>query len=159
MLAPGRRLPEGKAKIEALLKNPQVLSVSLNSYDFFETDYVLTTRLDAFQKAQRDGKQIIATSGICDANEDNVLVIDYEKWITIENGVQDSSGIVALKLMTACGAAELLLAGFDGFSVDINQNYYDKTMRHPVSEEQARLRNEYFRSYIRRLRATNPITF
>ena len=88
-----------------------------------------------------------------------IHVLDYEKWITVEQGVQDSSGIVALKLMTACGAAELLLAGFDGFSVNINENYHDKSMRRPVTEEQAVRRNEYFRDYVKRLRATVPVTF
>lgn len=61
--------------------------------------------------------------------------------------------------MTACGAAELLLAGFDGFSTNMNLNYYDKSMRRPVSEEQAIQRNDYFRSYVKRLRATIPVTF
>lgn len=159
LIAPGKRLPEGEETIRALLAEPDVVSVCLNSFDRFDTDYVLTTRLDAFDSARRAGKRIIATSGICGAPEEDVLVIDYQKWITVENGVQDSSGIVALKLMTACGAAELLLAGFDGFSVDINQNYCDMTLRHPVTEEQAKQRNEYFGTYVKRLRATVPVTF
>ena len=159
LIAPGKRLPEGEQVIKELLADPNVVSICLNSFDRFNTDYVLTTRLDAFHKAREEGKNIIVTSGICDTLKDNALVIDYQKWITVENGVQDSSGIVALKLMTACGASELLLAGFDGFSVDINQNYYDMTMRHPVTEEQANQRNDYFRSYVKRLRATVPVTF
>lgn len=160
LIAPGKRLLEGKKVVQAFMADPEVVSISLNSFDYFDTDFVLTTRVDAFHKAQEDGKNIIVTNGICDtATQDNILVIDYQKWITVENGVQDSSGIVALKLMTACGASELLLAGFDGFSVDINQNYYDKTMRHPVTEEQASQRNNYFRSYVKRLRATVPVTF
>ena len=160
LLAPGKRLFEGKEEIENLLKDPDVISISLNN-DEFDTDYVLTTRADAFENAKRAGKKIIATSGICDpaSADENILVIDYEKWVTVENGVQDSSGIIALKLLAACGATEIFLAGFDGFSVDINQNYYDKTMRHPVTEEQANQRNEYFRTYVQRLRATTPVTF
>lgn len=160
LIAPGKRLLEGKTVVQELLADPEVVSISLNNFECFNTDFVLTTRLDAFHKAQADGKNIIVTNGICDEEtKDNILVIDYKKWITVENGVQDSSGIVALKLMTACGASELLLAGFDGFSVDINQNYYDMTMRHPVTEEQAKQRNEYFRSYVKRLRTTIPVTF
>ncbi len=159
LIAPGKKLLEGKEQIEGLLQDPEVVSISLNSFDRFDTDYVLTTRADAFQKAREEGKEIITTSGITDEAQDNILIIDYGKWITVESGIQDSSGIVALKLMTACGASEILLAGFDGFSVDINQNYYDKTMRHPVTEEQAKQRNEYFRSYVRRLRASIPVKY
>lgn len=159
LLAPGKRLTENEANIRSVLSEPDVVSISLNAFERFETDYVLTTRKDAFEKALSCGKNIIATTGVSTDLAENVLTIDYEKWVTVENGVQDSSGIVALKLLSACGAAELMLAGFDGFSVDINQNYYDKTMRRPVTEEQAKQRNEYFRAYIQRLRSTTPVIF
>jgi len=159
LLAPGKRLLEGKNAVLQMLKDPDVISISMNNFEYFDTDYVLTTRVDAFQKAQNGGKRIIATSGICDVQTENVSVIDYEKWITVENGVQDSSGIVALKLVHSCGASEIYLAGFDGFSTNMNQNYFDKSMRRPVSEEQAKQRNEYFRFYVNRLRKTTPIVF
>ncbi len=159
LIAPGKRLGECRETVEGLLRDPQIVSVSLNNFDCYDTDYILTTREDAFLRAKAEGKRIIATNGLCEKSEDNIEVIDYRKWITVENGIQDSSGIVALKLMTACGASELLLVGFDGFSVDINQNYFDKTMRHPVSEEQAKQRNEYFRTYVKRIRNSIPVTF
>lgn len=159
LIAPGKRLAEGERIVGQMLEDPNIVSVCLNSFDKFDTDYVLTTRVDAFAKAREAGKRIIATSGVCDTPVEDVLVIDYEKWITVENGVQDSSGIVALKLMTACGASELLLAGFDGFSTNMNLNYYDKSMRRPVSEAQAIQRNDYFRTYVKRLRATIPVTY
>lgn len=159
LIAPGKRIDEGQAKIREMLMQEDVVSICLNVFDRFNTDYVLTTRVDAFHNAKAAGKQIIVTSGICDGPEDSVQVIDYEKWVTVENGVHDSSGIVALKLMSACGAVELMLAGFDGFSTNMNLNYYDKSLRHPVSEEQALCRNDYFRSYVGRLRKSIPVTF
>jgi 4-hydroxy 2-oxovalerate aldolase len=45
-----------------------------------------------------------------------------------------------------------MLAGFDGFSVNINDNYYDPNMRHPVNAEQAQRRNTYYRDLIRRIK-------
>ena len=159
LLAPGKRLSEGKAAVVKMLEDPDVVSISLNHFEYYETDFVLTTRVDAFEKAMAGGKKIIATSGVCDIQEQNVFVIDYEKWITVENGVQDSSGIVALKLVHACGATEIFLAGFDGFSTNMNQNYCEKSMRRPVSEEQATQRNAYFRFYVNRLRESTPVTF
>ncbi len=159
LLAPGKRLCDADSTIKELLASDDTISISLNAFDKYETDFVLTTRVDAYRAAYDANKNIIATSGIDVASSDKVYVIDYEKWITVDEGVKDSSGIVALKLMAACGAKEIILAGFDGFSVDINSNYYDKTMRRPVTEEQARQRNEYFREYVRRLRKTLPIKF
>ena len=43
-------------------------------------------------------------------------------------------------------------AGFDGFSVDINENYYDPDMRRPVKAEQAERRNTYYRDFITRIK-------
>lgn len=159
LLAPGKRLTEGEDEIREMLKDKNVISVSLNAFDKFDTDFVLTTRKDSFNSANESNKKIIATSGVCDSSNENVFVVDYEKWITIENGINDSSGIVALKLMAACGACEILLAGFDGFSVDINKNYYDKTMRRPVTEEQAIERNKYFSDFVNKLRSNIPVTY
>ncbi len=159
LIAPGKRLTDADSEITRLLKQDDVVSISLNAFDKYNTDFVLTTRVDAYSDAVTAGKSIIATSGVTSDDCESVFVIDYEKWITLEKGVNDSSGIVALKLMTACGAEELLLAGFDGFSADMNQNYYDKTMRRPVTEEQATQRNEYFREYVRRLRANVPVSY
>lgn len=159
LIAPGKRLMEGVSAVNSLIADDNVVSISLNAFDKFDTDFVLTTRVDAFNDALEHGKKIITTSGVCESESDNVHIIDYEKWVTVENGVNDSSGIVALKLVSACGASEIILAGFDGFSVDINQNYYDKTMRRPVTEEQATQRNAYFRDYVKKLRKKTSIKF
>ena len=57
-----------------------------------------------------------------------------------------------MNLLKSCGVKEVLLAGFDGFSVDINENYYDPNMRHPVNAEQAHRRNSYYRKMIQELK-------
>ena len=54
--------------------------------------------------------------------------------------------------MKKCNISEILLAGFDGFSVDINENYYDITMRQPVNSEQAKKRNIYYKELINGLK-------
>ena len=86
-------------------------------------------------------------------------VIDYQKWILVDGEVQDSSGIMVLNLMAACGVSEIVLAGFDGFHVNVNKNYYDKEMVNSVTAEQAQQRNEYFRKYVAALRKRIPVTF
>ena len=45
-----------------------------------------------------------------------------------------------------CGVKKIILAGFDGFSSNINENYFDFTLRRPVSEEQAIKRNSYYKN-------------
>ena len=47
---------------------------------------------------------------------------------------------------------EILLAGFDGFDVNINENYYDPNMRHPVNAEQVERRNIFYKKFINKVR-------
>lgn len=159
LLAPGKRLIDAEAEINELTKSEDVITISLNAFDRFDSDYVLTTRIDAFNDAVSANKSIITTSGVTDNAADNVYILDYKRWVNVDNGVNDSSGIVALKLVSSCGAKEIMLAGFDGFSVDINKNYYDKTMRRPVTEEEAKTRNACFRSFVANLRKSINVTY
>ena len=59
-----------------------------------------------------------------------------------------------MNLLKACGVKEILLAGFDGFHVNINKNYYDPEMRRPVNTEQVDRRNNYYKDFIKRIADT-----
>ena len=52
----------------------------------------------------------------------------------------------------SCGVKEVLLAGFDGFSENINKNYYDPIMRRPVSAMQVEQYNSYYKRLISQIR-------
>ena len=159
LIAPGKSILEEKARINELLGDKEIISISLNNSSVFSTDYVFATRLDELKKAQDGKRRVITTTALTEGAEEDLFVIDYKKWVSIEGETQDSSGVLALKLLTACGAKELLLAGFDGFSTNMNLNYFDKTMRRPVTEEQAAKRNVYFHDLVVRLRNRIGITF
>ena len=47
-----------------------------------------------------------------------------------------------LNLLSHFDVTEIVLAGFDGFHVNLSKNYYDKTMNHPITAEQAAKRND-----------------
>ena len=64
-----------------------------------------------------------------------------------------------MNLLKECNVSEILLAGFDGFSVNINQNYFDPSLRHPVTEEQAKNRNAFFGKFVNSVRETVKVTY
>ena len=66
----------------------------------------------------------------------------------MDERTHDSSAVIALNLLKSCGVRDVLLAGMDGFSVDINDNYFDPEMRRPVNGEQVARRNRYYRVFI-----------
>ena len=88
-----------------------------------------------------------------------IFVIDYGKWIIREEKAWDSSGVMGLLLAEACQASEIMLAGFDGFHVNINKNYYDKTLRRPVTEEEAAQRNRFYTGLIQKIGSKKKVRF
>ena len=109
-------------------------------------DYILTTRADIYAQAVVEGKNVIAPSNVSKGGRGNVKILNYINWIETGDCTHDSSAVIALKLFQACGA------GFDGFSVNINDNYYDVNMRRPVTAKQAENRNNYYKNLIKRIR-------
>lgn len=147
LVAPGKSILNGKQEICRLLADSNTVSVSLNNFEF-QTDFVLITRADMYPEAIRHCQKVIVPSNITDKAEDGVYIVDYQTWIIPGEKTHDSSGVIALNLMRKLDVSEIDFAGFDGFYVNINQNYYDKTMRRPVTEQQAIRRNAFYRNFI-----------
>lgn len=158
VMAPGKSIVEKEADIKNILEQNDVISISLNNFDF-DTDYVLITRSEMYEPALEKGRKIIVPSNITIKTEKNINVIDYQKWIITGEKTYDSAGVRVLNLLSTIGVEEILLAGFDGFSVNINDNYYDKTMRRTITENQATQRNNFYKDFIATIGEKTRTTF
>lgn len=148
LVAPGKSIGSAIDKINEYMKMENVVSIGLNSTLDIKFDYLLTTRKDIYDKAVEDGKSVIVPSNVSKGGRGNVKILNYRNWIEVDERTHDSSSVIAMNLLKACDVKEILLAGFDGFSVDINENYYDPNMRRPVKAEQAERRNAYYKKFI-----------
>lgn len=157
LVAPGKSIAREKEKIHDMLFSPEVVSVGLNQF-VFDTDFVLTTRPEVYRQALERGCRVIAPSNVGSA-DDGAAVIDYEKWIVDGEKTQDSSGVMGLMLAKSLGASQILLAGFDGFSGDVNENYWEASMRKPISSEEAQERNAFYAQLIARISDAVPVRF
>ena len=86
-------------------------------------------------------------------------MINYFRWITIDQETRDSAGYLVINLLTELGAKKIFLAGFDGFTVDLNENYYNESLKRILTPEQVKNLNQAFESYIKRKQKDNDITF
>jgi len=111
LVAPGKSILDAAAAIEQTILQKDVVSVALNNWEMFNTDYVFVTRQEVFHPTKASGKRIITTTSITDKTDNKVDVIDYKKWVLVDGEVQDSSGILAINLFVECGAKEIILAG------------------------------------------------
>lgn len=152
LVAPGKSIGTSMDLIKETSCHDDVVSIGLNNTFDIEFDYMLTTRSDIYINAVAKGKNVIVPSSVSKGGRGNVKVLNYSNWIEVDERTHDSSFVIALNLLMACGIKEIILAGFDGFSADINENYYDPIMRRPVSIEQATNRNKYYKNLIKRIR-------
>jgi len=152
LVAPGKSVGDNIEIINQVAAEKNVVSIGLNNDLGF--DYILTTRADVYSQAVESGKHVIVPSNVSKGGRGDVQILDYKNWIEVdENGrTHDSSAVFAFNLLKKCNVKEIILAGFDGFSTNINNNYYDQNMKRPVNEEQAERRNRYYKNLIERIR-------
>lgn len=151
LIAPGKSIVNAMDEIDAIAKSDDVITIGLNTV-LDCNDYLLTTRKDIYDKAVADSMNIIVCSNISKGGRGNVKILNYSNWIEVDESTHDSSAVIALNLLRACGVKDVKLAGFDGFAVNINENYYDPNMRHPVTAEQVERRNSYYKGFINRIK-------
>ncbi len=152
LIAPGKSIGVAQTAISQYAADPEFATIGLNATLNIPFDYMLTTRRDIYDQAVADGRNVIAPSSVSKGGRGNVKILNYRNWIEVGERTHDSASVIAFNLLKVCGVKEICLAGFDGFSADINENYYDPSMRRPVSAEQAEFRNIYYKGLIDRLR-------
>lgn len=155
LCAPGMRLSEAMDVILEMNCRADVVSVSLNTCLVPENDYVFAGRPDIFANALAEGRKIIVPSSVREATEkehDGVKVLSYRRWIETDENTHDTSFVIMLNLLKFFRVREIFLAGFDGFSLNINDNYIDANMRRPANAEEVDKRNAYNRNFVRNMR-------
>lgn len=151
LIAPGKSIAKYRKEIVRLAGSDNVFTISLNLLDDFLQDYVLVTRKEILDESAGKKKKLIVMSSISKGRLENTRVLNYESWIEKNGKTYDSSSVAAFKLAEMSGCKKIYLAGFDGFSVGINENYYDPGMRVPVLEKQAKDRNRFYSQRIKKI--------
>ena len=158
LLGPGKSILSYEDSIDRIILDENTASVSLNVINDKNYDYNLITRKELLDNYKKSTDRLIVTSNVDVTITKNVL--NYKNWIDIDGEIHDSSLVIALNLIRKCGVKHVFLAGIDGFSSNINENYYDPAMRHPVTDEQAENRNNYYKNLISRfINSGMDITF
>lgn len=152
LIAPGKSIGDTYESIKDLAERNDIVTIGLNNPMELDYDYMIITRTELYTEALSKGENIIVPSNLSKGGRGNVKVLNYGNWIDVDSQTHDSSAVIALNLLEACEVKSIQLAGFDGFSVNINDNYLDPNMRHPVNGEQATRRNAYYKEFIRKKR-------
>jgi len=147
LIAPGKSIGDYQELINKQIK--KMISISLNFSEIFDTDYVFISKTDPSPDWNDNSRNYIITSNVLRTVSNKHTIIDYKRWVYDDGQeLNDSASVMALQLLIACGVKKAYLAGFDGFSSNINENYCNMLLRRPVLESQAKQRNERFSKFL-----------
>lgn len=128
VVAPGKSSSLEKDNVRYFFdkKRPVVISVNF-FYEDIPTDFIFMSNLKRFRELDSDlfGKCIVTSnmpvSDVC-------LRVDYTNLLNDEEIVRDNAGLMLIKLLIECEVTEIFFAGFDGYSHDVDENYFENRM-------------------------------
>lgn len=128
LIAPGKSSVDERDKIINFAKKESVITVSVNyAYTELVPDYIFLSNLRRYRElAESDRSKSIVTSNI--PAHDVYLQTKYRELLNQEEAVTDNAGLMAIKFFISCWAAKIYLAGFDGYSHDVRENYGNSEM-------------------------------
>ena len=152
LIGPGKQVRLHRDKILRLINSKEYTVIGLNFSMDANVDYIMTTRMEAYQYYSRKNNKIIVPSNIAKEGRGNISIIDYKKWCEKKDKIWDTSAVFALNILREAKPAEVHIAGMDGFSDSINENYFNDYLRIPLSEKEAEMRNVFYNTFIQELR-------
>lgn len=165
LLAPGKSLVSRYREILRFIETERPYVISVNFVDpLFQVDACFVSnhkRMDIIEQDIRPlaGVRAILTSNIPGGSGEGVLYVDYDRYITDDGLISDNAGLMLLRLLLRCGAQEVYLAGFDGFSPKPQENYYREELNIPLNEEEALEKQDRIRRQLDELSASMRISF
>lgn len=128
LIAPGKSSTDEQEVIKQCLCREDVIGISVNfEYRYAETDYIFLSNLRRFRELDEEKyEKCIVTSNIPAVNV--YYQTKYHDLLNEEEAVRDKAGLMAIRFLMNYEVKEILLAGYDGYSHDMEKNYGEKKM-------------------------------
>ncbi|MGB4415277.1 MAG: aldolase catalytic domain-containing protein [Paludibacter sp.] len=166
LIGPGKSVMNAKDTIVNFIKKEQPIVLSINFIpETVDVDYLFLTnskryvqQSSAITKAS-DKIKIIATSNVTRAAGKFDINLDYESLIDRDAVFIDNSFIMALKVMMKIGVKDVALAGFDGYSLSKESDYFSSKMEYEFSKRMGQDINAYVDKILASMKSKLNIQF
>lgn len=140
LVAPGKSIRDHVDLIRETLKKDDYYVISINFQPAeIPVDMIYISNLKRFKslaELQLDkGVKLVITSNIVVDARDDILVVNYSSYLNEDVYIMDNAGLMCINLLNKLNVNSLLLAGFDGFSGNVRENYYEKSLYLDIEEE------------------------
>lgn len=163
LLAPGSSIKKEYEGIKQFILTEVPFCISINFVpETIEADIVFfcnRKRYDEQKLKINKCNKIMLSSNISDEESLGKMIVNYNALINSDYATPDISGAMALRLLTKIGVKEVYLAGFDGFSVDYRESFFDASFSYGIDSEVNRNRNDDFEKQLKVLSKQIKINF
>ena len=151
LIGPGSSILEHKNLINKYVINTnEYYSIAINSDLIFKTNAVFCSNRKRYQQLHinPDKKQYIFTSNI-KSKQNNDLVFDYQECLANEFEISDNALLMLFKILKKCNIKnKILLAGFDGFSINYDKNFYNDDILYIIDKNKMTELNNLICKYL-----------
>lgn len=129
IIAPGSSINDEKDKIYNAISSDNHMTIAINfKPENFRCDYVFVSNLRRYEKLKNyNDMKFIKTSNIKNGNIEGI-VVNYSDLLNDIEAVEDNAGMMLIKLLIDIGVKKIKLAGLDGYSHDVFNNFANKDM-------------------------------
>ena len=166
VLGPGHSIVEEADTISAYVAEAGPTIIAINYCPAsWHPDYLFLTNYKRYiQQAgtigrRRDAYRIIATSNITRASGQFDYTLDYESLIDKSGVFPDNSFLMLLRVLLRIGVPDVVLAGFDGYSVNQESNYFSSRMEYEFVKMKGEEINADVNRFLSRIRDRMSVRF
>ena len=98
------------------------MSVNFN-YSRVPVDYIFLSNLRRYEVLDTAVRQQIKCISTSNITVDTYLTVNYRDLLNDVEAVRDNADLMAIKMLIGYGVEKIYLAGFDGYSHDLEENY------------------------------------
>lgn len=140
LVAPGKSVRDNMKKIRQKLDEDDYYVISINFQPTeIPVDMVYISNMKRFKNIdelnQKRDIKVIVTSNIEIEKHSDILVVNYSSYLNEDSHIVDNAGLMCINLLNKINVKSLTLAGFDGFSGNVKDNYYEQSLYLDVEEE------------------------
>lgn len=151
LIGPGSSILKNKTLINKnVLNKSDYYSIAINSDLIFKTNAIFCSNRKRYQQlhVNSEKKQYIFTSNVRSKNTDD-LVFDYQECLANEFEISDNALLMLLNILKKCKFNnKILLAGFDGFSINYSKNFYSNDILYVIDKNKMKELNKLIGKYI-----------
>lgn len=166
LIAPGNSTGTHQEAISAKIKEENLYVVSINFIpEMIPVDAVFISNMKRFSgvkdilDADVLKTELIITSNILQSSKRGLYVINYSSYLNENRIISDNAGMMCINFFNQVGAEFLYLAGFDGFQIESNKNYYNSSLFMQVESERLIQMNDAITEKIKQMRRQINIVF